>query len=318
MSNSFWPKCGGFAQQAAVRRHLSSREEQPVVASAAGYPENINLPFNFSLIRDAFELRHPSPPEPAEPGYWAIIQGNSVVMAADGNRLSLPEGDLPAWLASRHAPLCIGTWRGRPLRAFTVSTKLALEPPFTAEPFNATEERLDPQTLTLAGLSKQILHWERQSRHCSRCGAETGQIPASWGVRCTSCGSEHYPHIHPCAIVLVRRGDELLLARKPEWQPDRYGLVAGFLDFGESLEECAIREVREETGIEIANVRYVGSQNWPFPAQLMAGFVADYAGGKIRVDPTELEDARWFQLGSLPQIPPKRSIARWIIDTFAR
>ena len=92
--------------------------------------------------------------------------------------------------------------------------------------------------------------------------------------------------------------------------------MAGFLDFGESLEECAIREVREETGIEICNVRYVGSQNWPFPSQLMAGFVADYAGGEIEGDTSELEDAGWFGIDALPALPPLRSIARWIIDNF--
>jgi NAD+ diphosphatase len=116
--------------------------------------------------------------------------------------------------------------------------------------------------------------------------------------------------------VLVKRGNELLLTRKAEWPLGRYSLVAGFLDLGESLEECAIREVREETGIEITNVRYVGSQNWPFPAQLMAGFVADYAGGEIVVEHSELEDARWFHLDALPPLPPSRSIARWIIDNF--
>ena len=116
--------------------------------------------------------------------------------------------------------------------------------------------------------------------------------------------------------MLVRRGNELLLTRKAEWVSGRYSLVAGFLDFGESLEECAIREVREETSIEVCNVRYVGSQNWPFPAQLMAGFVADYVSGDICVDLHELEDARWFPSDALPLLPASRSIARWIIDNF--
>jgi NAD+ diphosphatase len=185
-----------------------------------------------------------------------------------------------------------------------------------AEAFNATDERMDIQTLTLAGLAKQILHWEMQSRHCSRCGSLTAGITTSWGKRCTSCHSEHYPHIHPCSIILVKRGNELLLTRKAEWPAGRYSLVAGFLDLGESLEECAIREVREETGIEICNIRYVGSQNWPFPAQLMAGFVADYASGDICVERHELEDARWFPVDALPGLPTRRSIARWIIDNF--
>lgn len=282
------------------------------------YPEQINLPFNFSIIKDVFELRHPSTQEPVEQGFWAIIQGNNAVLVQNGDCLNLPKGDLPAWLTPQDTPLCIGLWRGKPLRAITISTKLSLEAPFVDEPFNSNDEKMDQQTLTIAGLAKQILHWLRQSRHCARCGAVSERISDSWGMRCTSCKREQFPHIHPCAIVLVKRGNQVLLTRKAEWSPGRYSLVAGFLDFGESLEECAIREVREETGIEIKNVRYVGSQNWPFPAQLMAGFVADYAGGEIVVDKHELDDARWFQVDALPSLPTKRSIARHIIDTFVR
>jgi NAD+ diphosphatase len=246
------------------------------------------------------------------------MQGNSIVVVQSAAGLVLPRGELPEWLSPKNPPLCIGTWRGTPLRAFSIGSSLHLHPPFTAEAFNATSDALDVQTLTLTGLAKQILYWERQSRHCPRCGAETAGIPGSWGKRCHECSAEHYPHIHPCAIVLVKRGEELLLTRKPEWPPGRYSLVAGFLDFGESLEECAMREVWEETGIRVENVRYAGSQNWPFPAQLMAGFVADYAAGEISVDHHELEDARWFRADALPLLPPKRSIARYIIDTFAR
>lgn len=143
-------------------------------------------------------------------------------------------------------------------------------------------------------------------------------LSGTWGKRCLSCSHERYPAVHPCAIVLIRRGDEFLLIRKPEWGEGRYSLVAGFLDFGESLEECAVREVKEETGVDITNVQYVGSQSWPFPSQLMAGFVADYAGGKVVPDTTEIADARWFSRQTLPiSFPPYRSIARWIIERYA-
>ena len=280
------------------------------------YPEQINLPFNFACIKDSFELRSPSVHDPDEQGAWAVIQGNSVVLRQTDNGFTLPKGTLPIGMQPKAPPICIGRWHDKPLRAITISSKLTLSPPFVAEPFNAGEERMDMQTLTLAGLAKQILHWEHQSRYCSACGAQTERVPATWGKKCSECGTEHFPHIHPCAIVLVKRGNELLLTRKAGWVAGRYSLVAGFLDFGESLEECAIREVREEAGIEIENVRYVGSQNWPFPAQLMAGFVADYARGEIVVDRHELEDARWFPLDALPILPPSRSIARWIIDNF--
>jgi NAD+ diphosphatase len=281
-----------------------------------GYPEAVILPFNFSSVKDGFEFRTPFEDSAKAEGTWIVIQGSNVVLEETQQALRLLSGQCPAWLGSEKEPLCIGTWQKQPLYVAAVSSSLSLQAPLVSAAFNASDERLDIQSLTLAGLAKQILHWDRQSRYCSRCGGKTARMQGSWGKRCASCACEHFPHIHPCAIVLVKRGNELLLTRKAEWTPGRYSLVAGFLDFGESLEECAIREVREETGIEIRNVRYVGSQNWPFPAQLMAGFVAEYAAGEISVDPHELEDAQWFRVDELPILPARRSIARWIIENF--
>lgn len=282
------------------------------------YPDTVNLPFNASAIAGGFTAVPPGHGDGGGPGVWAVIQGSSLVVQTREGELSLPEGEHPQWLPADISPISIGLWHGRPLRVARMSGRDPLPPPFLAEPFNATVERLDDATLTLGGMAQQILHWERGSRFCSRCGTLMQRVPGTWGKRCTPCAVEHFPHIHPCAIILVKRGDEFLLTRKPEWAPGRYGLVAGFLDFGESLEECARREVREETGVEISGIRYVGSQCWPFPSQLMAGFVAEYAGGEIRIDTTELEDARWFSPAAMPEsIPPRRSIARWIIDRFA-
>lgn len=314
MTAGLWPSCKGFAHQAAIRKHIAAENDTP--PETPNYPEAVNLPFNFSSIRAEFEFHAPTSDPSPEEGAWIIIQGNTTILEETENGPKLLQDPLPEWLNAKCPPLCIGTWRGTPVRIMAVDTGLTLKPPFVSADFNATDERMDIKTLTLAGLAKQILHWELQSRYCPRCGKETEGINASWGKRCRSCHAVHFPHIHPCAIVLVKRGNELLLTRKAEWVAGRYSLVAGFLDFGESLEECAIREVREETGIEICNVRYVGSQNWPFPTQLMAGFVADYASGDIQVDLHELEDARWFPTDALPLLPASRSIARWIIDNF--
>ena len=132
---------------------------------------------------------------------------------------------------------------------------------------------------------------------------------------CYMCGY----HINaPKADVLVKDGDRVLLARKSFWAKGRYGLVAGFVDAGESLEAAACREVLEETGIEIRDLNYVASQYWPFPSQLMVGFTAAYARGDLRVNTAELEDARWFSVDDLPDLPPKLSIARFLLDHFAR
>lgn len=282
------------------------------------YPDAVNLPFNAASIRDGFTPVKPDEEEPEGPGFWAVLQGGALVVRAGEEGLALPEGERPAWLDPAREPVCIGLWQGRPLWAATLGRGVLLPPPFVAEPFNAVTERLDDRLLTLGGLAQQVLQWERKSLLCSLCGGGMERIAGSWGKRCLSCRHEHYPHIHPCVIVLVRRGGEFLLIRKAEWPKGRYSLIAGFVDFGESLEECVQREVREEAGVEVTNVRYVGSQSWPFPSQLMAGFTADYAGGEVRADEMEVEDARWFSREELPaSLPVRRSIARWIIERYA-
>jgi NAD+ diphosphatase len=282
------------------------------------YPETVNLPFNAAAIRDGFIQVRPGEPVPDGPGYWVVLQGNSLVVRNGESGPELPEGDMPDWLSRDLHQVCFGLWQGRPIRALSIGNSLPLPAEFVAEPFNAVTDRLDDRLLTLGGLAGQILQWERSSMFCSRCGGAMEPIAGSWGKRCVACRREHYPHIHPCIIVLVKRGEEFLLIRKAEWPAGRYSLVAGFVDFGESLEECVARETAEEAGVRVQNIHYVGSQNWPFPSQLMAGYIADYAGGDIRPDLTEVEDARWFSPENLPEsLPTRRSIARWIIDTYA-
>ena len=282
------------------------------------YPETVNLPFNAAAIRDGFIQVRPGEPLPEGPGYWVILQGNSLVVHNGESGLELPEGEIPEWLHTDRKPVCFGLWRGLPIRVMSIGREQSLPPGLVAEPFNAITERLDDRLLTLGGLAGQILQWDRQSVFCSRCGGAMEPTVGSWGKRCIVCLNEHYPHIHPCIIVLVKRGEEFLLIRKAEWPAGRYSLIAGFVDFGESLEECVQRETAEEAGVRVENIRYVGSQSWPFPSQLMAGYVADYAGGEMRPDMTEVEDARWFGPGEMPEsLPTRRSIARWIIDTYA-
>jgi NAD+ diphosphatase len=178
--------------------------------------------------------------------------------------------------------------------------------------------KLPDDLLSLGGMALQALWWESTSGHCPRCGAGTERIENEWGKKCPACRYEHYPHLHPAVIVLVRDGNRCLLARKREWAPGRYALVAGFVDNGECLEGAVEREVKEEVGVDVKDIRYVGSQNWPFPSQLMVGFVASYAGGDVKVDEEELEDARWFPCGQLPTGPGRHSIARYIIDNYAQ
>lgn len=281
------------------------------------YPATVNLPFNHEAIKDYFVPMTPGLPTPDGNCYWLILQGNTLIVRNEGVSLELPCGAMPSFLPKSCQPLCIGLWHGQPLRIAAISRSIQIPDCFIAEAFNASGDKLDDATLTLGGMAMQILHWQKKSRFCSTCGGELTPLSGNWGRLCVACNDEHFPSIHPCSIILVRRGDEFLLVRKREWLPGRYGLVAGFLDMGESLEECAIREVLEETGITVKNVQYVGSQCWPFPSQLMTGFVAEYASGEIRVEEAELEDARWFSRAALPEgLPPWRSIARWIIERY--
>ena len=165
-----------------------------------------------------------------------------------------------------------------------------------------------------AGVAFQLANWADDSRFCPRTGDRTQLKSGEWAMECPSCGLLQYPRVHPCVIVLVHDGDRILMTRQSSWPVGRYGLVAGFVEAGESLEQCLVREVREETGVRVDDLRYFSSQPWPFPHQLMTGFTARYAGGDLSIDRSELEDAAWFAVDKLPILPPPLSIARRIID----
>lgn len=176
--------------------------------------------------------------------------------------------------------------------------------------------RVDEDFFRMAGRAKQVVGWHATHLFCGRCGGKTEPAPGELAMRCTRCGTMHYPRLSPAAIVLVKRGEHLLLARSPEFPQGLYSVLAGFVEPGESIEAAVVREVREEVGIEVTNVTYFGSQPWPFPNSLMIGFTADYTGGDLTPEPGEIEDAGWYTADNLPHLPPKISIARAMIDDF--
>jgi NAD+ diphosphatase len=177
-------------------------------------------------------------------------------------------------------------------------------------------DRMDRAAFDVAGLAFQLLHFERTHRFCGACGGPLADAPSRRSKRCASCGAERFPPVAPAIIVRVTDGPRVLLTRSAHFPPGMYGLVAGFLEPGESLEACVAREVREETGVEVDEIRYFGSQPWPFPSQVMVGFTARFAGGDVTVDRDELEDARFFERGAMPTLPPKVSIARRLLDDW--
>jgi NAD+ diphosphatase len=176
---------------------------------------------------------------------------------------------------------------------------------------------LDDAHFALAGRALQLIDWDRTHQYCGRCGART---EAKRGERvrvCPSCGLGAYPRVAPAVMALVRRGRELLLARSPHFPLGMYSALAGFVEPGESLEQCVARELGEEVAVEVANVRYFASQPWPFPHSMMIAFTCDWAGGEPRANPAEIEAAGWFDVLHLPKLPSRISIARRLIDAVS-
>ena len=176
---------------------------------------------------------------------------------------------------------------------------------------------LDDAQFALAGRALQIVDWDRTHQYCGACGAPTVARTSERSRECPGCGLVAYPRLAPAVMGLVRRGREILLARSPRFAKGVYSALAGFVEPGETLEQCLEREVHEEVGIRVRKVRYFASQPWPFPHSLMIAFFADYDSGEIRIDGEEIEDARWFDVGNfenLPRLPARISIARRLID----
>ncbi len=173
--------------------------------------------------------------------------------------------------------------------------------------------------LALAGKAGQLLDWYATHRHCGACGAPNRHHEALRALRCSGCGRSHFPRVNPCVIALVTRGRDVLLARGTRFRAGLRSCLAGFVEPGETAEEAVRREVREEVGLEVDNVRYVKSQPWPFPSQLMLGFHADYRAGEIAPEEGEIEEADWFDVGRLPPVPPPEvSVAGELIRDYVR
>ena len=246
-------------------------------------------------------------------GYW-IVRCENQVLALNGQAIAeiFPLADATDW-GNPPDVLRIGEWRGKPCYA-TDLTALPAGAPGTLTPVRSLYGLAGMETFALAGRATQLLDWRRNHRFCGRCATPTRMKSSEFAMECPACGLLAYPRISPAVMVLILRGEELLLARSPHFKPGVFSARAGFVEAGETLEQCAVREVREEVGLEIANLRYFQSQPWPFPDSLMLAFFADYAGGEIIPDPAEIEAAAWFHRDALPPLPEPVSIARRLID----
>ena len=257
------------------------------------------------------------PEEQVEPSWWFAFQGEKLLVRPESSRVSLP-----CLVGLSELGLSPGRchYLGRLGREHCYSVELAegMAPPsgMAFEGLRQVYGRLDEDLFWLAARAIQIVDWDRTHQFCGRCSAPMKPRAAERAKECSQCGLLHFPRLAPAIIVLIERGRELLLARSRHFPPGLYSILAGFVEPGETLEEAVIREVREEVGLGITDIRYFGSQPWPFPHSLMIGFTASYQSGEITLDDPEVEDARWCSPDNLPTLPGKISIARKLIDSF--
>ncbi|HTX74419.1 MAG TPA: NAD(+) diphosphatase [Rectinemataceae bacterium] len=209
-------------------------------------------------------------------------------------------------------------WEGRRCLAVSMDEAVAQAARLARLPLRQALGALPAESLRPALKAAALINWMEGAVFCGACGALLVDDHESSGRRCPTCGRTHFPRISPAVIVLIRRGDEALFARNARFPGNRFGLVAGFVEPGESLEETVHREVREEAGIEVGELRYVRSQPWPFPDSLMLAYTARWVSGEAQPDGEEIVELRWCRAGELPSVPPPGSVARWLIDSFVR
>lgn len=249
---------------------------------------------------------------------WMMFQGSRVLVSDDPAASFFPELKDAGWLGLPEGPRhFLGYWMGKGVFALSVQEGAAAPEGYHFEDLRRVLGQVPDALFAVAGRALQILEWDVSHRFCGRCGTPTAAHPRGERAKaCPSCHASYYPRINPCMIVLVTRGEELLLARAQRFSRPMYSTLAGFVEAGESVEETLVREVREEVGVEVCNPRYFGSQSWPFPSNLMLGFHAEHAGGDIVIQEDEIADARFFHYTALPEIPPRGSIAHALIQDF--
>jgi NAD+ diphosphatase len=246
------------------------------------------------------------------------FRGDKVLALADGeDTFALPTHGLLVSRGLCGAPHFLGSLGATACVAINLPDD-ALEPPgMRYVGLRSLFFKVPDSLLALAARSFQVVDWDRNHRFCGRCGTPTANRAGERAKECPACGLIAYPRVSPAMMALVTRGREMLLARAHRFAPGMYSALAGFVEPGETIEDCVRREVREEVGVEVDQITYFSSQSWAFPHSLMIAYTAEYAGGDIRLDDDEIAEARWFPADALPYLPPSVSIARRLIEATA-
>ena len=264
-----------------------------------------------------FELRALPLPKESEPAYWFAFSGDKLLLELQQDLHLIPYASSLSMLQIDFAKsIYMGRYNGFPCFAADILPGDIPKAPVDFIPLRQVYGLIEEELFWLAARGYHLINWDRNSSFCGRCGAKNLSKEGEHSKYCPKCGASVYPRISPAVIVAITKGDKLLLAQNVNNKNKFYSVLAGFVEPGESLEDCVRREIMEEAGIEVKNINYFGSQPWPFPDSLMVGFTAEYAGGDLKLDPTELCDAEWFTADRLPQIPGKISISRKLIQWF--
>lgn len=250
--------------------------------------------------------------------WWFICdRANLLTADPDSATFSLPQAaTLEALGLSSQRTQFLGYLNGQPCIAAELPVGTAPPKGLAFQHLRSLHTLLNEDLFAIAARAVQLITWDRTHQYCGHCATPMQQAEGERAKRCPKCNLRQYPRLSPAVIMLIHKGEDILLARAPRFRAGMYSVLAGFVEPGESLEETVAREVREEVGIEIKNIRYFGSQPWPFPNSLMVGFVAEYDEGAIVPDLTEIEAADWFHKSNLPPVPGRLSIARKLIDWF--
>lgn len=254
------------------------------------------------------------PPAPGSDGWYFVFHGNQALLNFDDNGqwqpISLTEAEV---FDVEHGKVHFLGYM-QDVACFTLAVSDTAGREFGM--LRSLLGRIDDVMFSLAGRAVQIVDWYRSHQFCGRCGAPADEHARDRALVCAGCGIHTYPRLSPSIIVLIHRGEEVLLARNVRFPEGMYSTLAGFVEPGESIEDTVRREVMEEVGVSVRNITYYGSQPWPFPNSLMLGFHAEYDGGEITLQEEEIADAQWFNCADLPQIPGKAAISRWLIDAY--
>ena len=255
-----------------------------------------------------------TPPSQITNPILVVVRGTQILIEQRDGALLLPDSEALAPMAG--TPVYLGQLGDRPCFAAPLAPDAKVPDGFSLALARQVVAGLDSGKSALIGQALALVEWDTMHRYCGGCAAPTELVPGERARRCPRCGFDFYPRVSPAVIVLIERDGRILLARNTNFLGGRFSLVAGFVEPGERLEQAAAREVREEVGIEISDLRYWGSQPWPFGRSLMVGFYARYAGGDLKVDGIEISEADWFAPDQLPELPAPISIARKMIDHY--